>query len=71
MLTEIGYAGWAVLEWECCVKSPAQGAAEGAAFIARHLIEPSRIAFDRFAAGAPDSQKNRRMLGLEHQDTSS
>lgn len=70
-LTEIGYAGWAVLEWECCVKSPAQGAAEGAAFISRHLIEPSRVAFDRFAAGTPDSQKNRRMLGIEQQDTSS
>ncbi|MHC4596972.1 MAG: sugar phosphate isomerase/epimerase family protein, partial [Planctomycetota bacterium] len=30
LLTEAGYTGWAVLEWECCVKSPQQGAAEGA-----------------------------------------
>ena len=25
-----GYEGWAVLEWECCLKDSAQGAAEGA-----------------------------------------
>ena len=36
LLTEAGYDGWAVVEWECCVKSPAQGAAEGAPFVARH-----------------------------------
>ena len=28
LLSEAGYEGWATLEWECCVKSPAQGAAE-------------------------------------------
>jgi sugar phosphate isomerase/epimerase len=25
-LTQYGYDGWAVLEWECCIKSPEQGA---------------------------------------------
>ncbi|MCH7526588.1 MAG: hypothetical protein IID39_04040, partial [Planctomycetes bacterium] len=39
LLTEAGYTGWAALEWECCVKSPEQGAAEGAPFIAGHIIE--------------------------------
>lgn len=64
-LTEVGYDGWAVLEWECCVKSPEQGAAEGAPFIARHLIEATTIAFDDFAGGASDAARNRRILGLE------
>lgn len=65
LLTESGYHGWAVLEWECCVKSPEQGAREGAPFIARHLIEPTRVAFDDFAATTRDAVLNRRLLGLE------
>jgi sugar phosphate isomerase/epimerase len=65
LLTESGYRGWAVLEWECCVKSPEQGAREGAPFIARHLIEPTRVAFDDFAATTPDATRNRKLLGLE------
>jgi hypothetical protein len=27
------------MEWECCIKSPEQGAREGAEFIASHIIE--------------------------------
>ena len=65
MLTEAGYDGWAVLEWECCIKSPEQGAAEGAPFIASHLIETTEVAFDDFAGGATDVSRNRRILGLE------
>ncbi len=38
LLTQYGYTGWAVLEWECCLKDPGQGAAEGAEFIRRHII---------------------------------
>lgn len=64
LLTEKGYDGWAVLEWECCVKSPEQGAREGAPFIARHLIEKTAIAFDDFAGSPTDTQRNRRILGL-------
>ncbi len=64
LLTEAGYDGWAVLEWECCVKSPEQGAREGALFIARHLIERTDIAFDDFAGSQTDAQRNRRILGL-------
>lgn len=64
LLTEAGYRGWAVLEWECCVKSPEQGAREGAPFIAKHLIDATEVAFDDFAGGTSDVAKNRAMLGL-------
>ena len=65
LLTEVGYRGWAVLEWECCVKSPEQGAREGAPFISRHLIEATKVAFDDFAGAETDSDRNRRILGLK------
>jgi sugar phosphate isomerase/epimerase len=64
LLTEAGYTGWAVLEWECCVKSPEQGAREGAPFIARRMIEATEVAFDDFAGGEADTKTNRRILGL-------
>ncbi|AUQ52555.1 Sugar phosphate isomerase/epimerase (plasmid) [Phaeobacter inhibens] len=63
-LTQYGYDSWAVLEWECCLKSPAQGAAEGAPFIKRHLIEVTDRAFDDFAGGERDNDTIREMLGL-------
>jgi sugar phosphate isomerase/epimerase len=63
-LSQYGFDGWAVLEWECCVKSSEQGAKEGAPFIARHLIETAERAFDDFAASGADEAANRRMLGL-------
>jgi sugar phosphate isomerase/epimerase len=59
------YPGWAVLEWECCLKHPEQGAAEGAPFIQDHIIRVTEKAFDDFAGGATDKQRNRRILGLE------
>jgi len=64
LLTEAGYDGWAVVEWECCVKAPEQGAAEGAPFIARHIIEATKVAFDDFAGGGSDVKRNRAILGL-------
>jgi sugar phosphate isomerase/epimerase len=64
LLTEAGYNGWAVLEWECCVKSPEQGAAEGAPFIAKHIIEATEVAFDDFAGGKSDDELNKKILGL-------
>jgi len=64
LLTEAGFAGWAVLEWECCVKSPEQGAREGAPFIAQHIIEATEVAFDDFAGGKADIRTNKRILGL-------
>lgn len=45
------YPGWAVLEWECCLKEAATGAREGSEFIRRHIIPVSEHAFDDFAAG--------------------
>ena len=64
LLTEAGFTGWAVLEWECCVKSPEQGAREGAPFIAEHIIEATEVAFDDFASGKADVKTNNRILGL-------
>ena len=63
-LAQHGYGGWAVLEWECCLKHPEDGAREGAPFIARHIIRTTDKAFDDFAGAAPDEARNRRMLGL-------
>lgn len=65
LLTEAGYEGWAVLEWECCVKSPEQGAREGAPFISEQIIEATEVAFDDFAGGESNSRVNRRILGIE------
>lgn len=58
------YHGWAVLEWECCLKHPEVGAREGAAFIRDHIIEVTARAFDDFADGGSDQAANRRILGL-------
>jgi len=63
-LTAAGYKSWAVLEWECCFKDAAQGAAEGAPFIKSMLIDVPKKAFDDFAGGASDAKKNRRLLGI-------
>lgn len=63
-LTQYGFNGWAVLEWECCIKDQQQGAEEGAPFIANHLISPSQTSFDDFAAVTPSEKINRQILGL-------
>lgn len=63
-LARYGYSGWAVLEWECCLKHPEDGAAEGVAFIEQHRIRTTEKAFDDFAAGEADEATNRRILGL-------
>ena len=62
---QYNYPGWAVLEWECCLKHPEQGAAEGAPFIADHMIRVTDKAFDDFAGAEPDQARNRRILGLD------
>ena len=64
-LSQYGFDGWAVLEWECAIKSSEQGAAEGAPFIAAHIINVTERAFDDFAAAGTDKSANRKMLGLE------
>lgn len=64
-LTQYGFEGWAVLEWECCIKDSEQGAAEGAPFISSHIIQAVSRAFDDFAATGTDESANRRMLGID------
>jgi sugar phosphate isomerase/epimerase len=59
------YDGWAVLEWECCIKHPEDGAREGAKFIRDHIIRVTNRAFDDFAASGTDEAANRRLLGLQ------
>ncbi len=63
-MSEYDYDGWAVLEWECAIKSSEQGAEEGAPFITQHLIRVTEKAFDDFAGAATDDAKNRKILGL-------
>ena len=64
-LAAYDFAGWAVLEWECCLKHPEDGAREGAEFIADHIIRVTETAFDDFIAGEADAGMNKRMLGLD------
>lgn len=64
-LTQYGFDGWAVVEWECCLKHPEDGAREGAAFVEGHIIRVTEKAFDDFAGAGTDRAANRRMLGLQ------
>ena len=61
-LTQYGFDGWAVMEWECCIKSAEQGAREGAPFIQKHIIETPDKAFDDFAGAATDQKMIDRFL---------
>ncbi|MEP3279629.1 MAG: sugar phosphate isomerase/epimerase [Stappiaceae bacterium] len=63
-LAQYDYDSWAVLEWECCLKHPEDGAREGVDFINAHIIRVTERAFDDFADGGTDEEANRRMLGL-------
>ena len=63
-LSQYGFDGWAVMEWECCIKSPEQGAREGAPFIKEHIIEVTEKAFDDFAGSEVDNDYLDDLLGL-------
>jgi len=63
-LSGYGFDGWAVLEWECCIKSPEQGAREGSKFIQNHIIEVTEKAFDDFADSGVDKETNKKLLGI-------
>ncbi|MCZ7482778.1 sugar phosphate isomerase/epimerase [Rhizobium rhizogenes] len=63
-LTQYDFDGWAVLEWECALKHPEDGAREGASFIENHIIRVTERAFDDFAKSGIDDAANRRLLGL-------
>lgn len=64
-LAQYDYKGWAVMEWECCLKNAEDGAAEGAEFIRRHIIKVTEKAFDDFVAVKRDDKANRSVLGLD------
>jgi sugar phosphate isomerase/epimerase len=63
-MAQYDFPGWAVLEWECCLKHPEAGAAEGAKFIHDQIIRVTDRAFDDFAGGGADEERNRKILGL-------
>ena len=63
-LTEYGCDVWAVMEWECCIKSPEQGAKEGSIIIQEHIIDVTEKAFDDFADSGMDQETNKKILGI-------
>jgi sugar phosphate isomerase/epimerase len=63
-LTTHGFDNWAVLEWECCLKHPEDGAREGAEFIKNHLIRVTEKSFDDFANSGMDENSNKKILGI-------
>ncbi len=63
-LSQYGFDGWAVIEWECCLKHPEAGAAEGVAFVNEHIIQVTDKAFDDFADSGADDAANREIIGL-------
>ena len=63
-LAQYDFPGWAVLEWECALKHPEQGAMEGADFISSHIIRTTEKAFDDFAGSGADEEANRKILGI-------
>lgn len=64
-LAQYDFKGWAVMEWECCIKNQQDGAREGAEFIKKNIINVTDKAFDDFAASGSDSAFNKRILGLQ------
>ena len=64
-MAQYDFPGWAVLEWECCLKHPEDGAAEGARFIREHIIHVAEHAFDDFAGSAVDQGQINHLLGIK------
>ena len=63
-LAAYDYKGWAVMEWECALKHPEDGAKEGSVFIKDHIIRVTEKAFDDFANTGSDENFNRSVLGI-------
>ncbi len=63
-LAQYDFPGWAVLEWECCLKHPEDGARQGAAFISEHIIRVTKHAFDDFAGSGTTPESIRQLLGI-------
>ena len=64
-LAAYDYKGWAVMEWECAIKHPEDGAREGSVFIKDHIIRVTEKAFDDFASTGKNDAFNRTILGLD------
>lgn len=64
-LSQYDFKGWAVMEWECCIKNAEDGAREGAEFIFNQIIRVTEKAFDDFAASGIDEKLNKKLLGIE------
>jgi len=64
-LAAYDFKGWAVMEWECAIKHPEDGAKEGSVFIKNHIIRVTEKAFDDFAGTGSDEKFNRAVLGLQ------
>ncbi|MEO0566415.1 MAG: sugar phosphate isomerase/epimerase [Pseudomonadota bacterium] len=64
-LAAMDFDGWAVVEWECCLKHPEVGAREGAEFVSQHIIEVTDRIFDDFADTGADEAVNRAALGID------
>ena len=67
-LTQYGFEGWAVMEWECSIKSSDQGAVEGAPFIAKHIIKAAEQSFDDFADASVDTAAIDKLLGIRSKE---
>ena len=63
-LAQYDFPGWAVMEWECCIKNQEDGAREGAEFIKNHIINVTDKAFDDFASAGSDANFNKKILGI-------
>ena len=64
-LSQYDFDGWAVLEWEDCLKNGEDGAKEGAGFIKKHIIRVTGKAFDDFAGTGSDETLNKKILGIQ------
>lgn len=63
-MAQYDFKGWAVMEWECALKHPEDGAREGATFIKDHIIRVTEKTFDDFAGTGADEALNRSVLGI-------
>lgn len=63
-MAQYDFDGWAVMEWECALKHPEDGAKEGAVFIKDHIIHVTDKTFDDFASSGSDEAFNKKILGI-------
>lgn len=63
-LAEYDFKGWAVYEWEDCLRRPEEAAAQGAPFITSHIIAVTDKTFDDFAATGASLAEVREILGI-------